>query len=61
LSSVALSKKLEHHVAAIALQFAYNLVRPHKTLANPYPRSTAMAAGVEDHAWTMTEIAALLD
>ena len=29
------SKKLENHVAAIALHFAYyNLVRPHKTLAN---------------------------
>ncbi len=56
------SKKLENHVAAIALHFAYyNLVRPHKTLANPYPRTPAMAAGVEDHIWTMNEIAALLD
>jgi IS1 family transposase len=56
------SKKLENHVAAVALHFAhYNLVRPHKTLANPYPRTPAMAAGVADHVWSMTEIAALLD
>jgi len=39
----------------------YNFGRPHTTLANPYPRTPAMAAGVADHVWTMTEIAALLD
>jgi len=39
----------------------YNLVRPHKTLADPYPRTPAMAAGIADHVWTMQEIAALLD
>ncbi len=56
------SKKLDNHMAAIALHFLhYNFARPHTTLANPYPRTPAMAAGVEDHVWTMTEIAALLD
>jgi IS1 family transposase len=56
------SKKLDNHMAAIALHFLhYNFARPHTTLANPYPRTPAMAAGVSDHVWTMTEIAALLD
>jgi IS1 family transposase len=56
------SKKLDNHMAAIALHFAYyNFARPHTTLANPYPRTPAMAAGIADHVWSMTEIAALLD
>jgi hypothetical protein len=56
------SKKLDNHMAAIALHFMhYNFARPHTTLADPYPRTPAMAAGVSDHVWTMTEIAALLD
>ncbi len=56
------SKKLDNHIAAIALHFMhYNFARPHKTLANPYPRTPVMAAGVADHVWTLTEIARLLD
>jgi hypothetical protein len=56
------SKKLDNHMAAIALHFLhYNFARPHKTLADPYPRTPAMAAGVADHVWTMQEIATLLD
>jgi IS1 family transposase len=56
------SKKLDNHMAAIALHFLhYNYARPHKTLADPYPRTPAMAAGIADHVWTMTEIAELLD
>jgi hypothetical protein len=56
------SKKVDNHMAAIALHFLhYNFARPHKTLANPYPRTPAMAAGVADHVWTLGEIAALLD
>jgi IS1 family transposase len=56
------SKKVDNHMAAIALHFLhYNFARPHKTLADPYPRTPAMAAGIADHVWTMTEIAALLD
>jgi IS1 family transposase len=56
------SKKLDNHMAAIALHFLhYNFARPHTTLADPYPRTPAMAAGIADHVWTMQEIAALLD
>lgn len=58
----AFSKKLESHAAAVALHFmAYNFACPHKTLADPYPRTPAMAAGVAGHIWTMTEIVGLLD
>jgi IS1 family transposase len=58
----AFSKKLDNHMAAIALHFLhYNFARPHKTLANPYPRTPAMAAGISDHIWTLGEIAELLD
>jgi IS1 family transposase len=56
----AFSKKLENHEYALALYFMhYNFVRPHKTLANPYPRTPAMAAGICDHIWTIEEIAKL--
>ncbi len=56
------SKKVENHAASIALHFMYmNFARPHKSLANPYPRTPAMAAGLSDHIWTCEEIAALLD
>jgi len=58
----AFSKKLENHVLAISLYFMhYNFVRPHKTLANPYPRTPAMAAGLTNHIWTFEEIVKLLD
>lgn len=35
--------------------------RPHKSVAKPYPRTPATAAGIADHIWTCEEIAALLD
>ncbi len=55
------SKKVENHAAAIALHFMYvNFARPHKSLAKPYPRTPAMAAGLADHIWTCEEIADLL-
>lgn len=38
-----------------------NYGRPHKSLAKPYPRTPAMAAGLSDHIWTCEEIAALID
>ncbi len=57
----AFSKKVENHAAAISLHFMYmNFARPHKSLAKPYPRTPAMAAGLADHIWTCEEIAALL-
>ena len=56
------SKKAENLAAAVALHYMhYNFARPHTTLANPYPRTPAMAAGVADHIWTLQEIAGLLD
>jgi IS1 family transposase len=47
------SKKRVNHAAAICLHFAhYNFVRVHRTL-----RCTpAMAAGVSDHLWSITEL-----
>lgn len=37
------------------------ICRPHKTLANPYPRTPAMAAGIENHIWTIEEIVELMN
>jgi IS1 family transposase len=57
----AFSKKAENFSHAVALHYMhYNFARPHTTLANPYPRTPAMAAGVADHVWTLKEIAALV-
>lgn len=48
------SKKLENHVHALALYFAfYNFVRIHKTLKV----SPAMAAGITDRLWSLEDIA----
>ena len=59
------SKKVENLAHAVSLHYMhYNFARPHKTLTkanNGYPTTPAMAAGVADHVWTLTEIAALLD
>ncbi len=59
------SKKVENLAHAVSLHYMhYNFARPHKTLtkaAGGYPTTPAMAAGVADHVWTLTEIAALLD
>ncbi len=56
----AFSKKIENHVLALSLYFMhYNFVRPHKSLANPYPTTPAMAAGLTKHIWTVEEIVKL--
>lgn len=56
------SKKIQNHAAAVSLHFFYmNWARPHRSLANPYARTPAMAAGLADHVWSCEEIAALLD
>ncbi|MGI8872027.1 MAG: IS1 family transposase [Candidatus Limnocylindria bacterium] len=58
----AFSKKLRNHAAAVALHHLhYNFARTNRSLANPYARTPAMAAGVADHIWSCEEIAALLD
>jgi IS1 family transposase len=57
----AFSKKMENHELAIALYFMYyNFARPHKSLANPYPRTPAIAAGLANHIWTVEEILKLV-
>jgi IS1 family transposase len=57
----AFSKKIENHTLALALYFMhYNFVRTHKTLANPYPRTPAMAAGISGHIWTVDDIVKLM-
>ena len=57
----AFSKKIENLELTVALHFMhYNFARPHKTLANPYPRTPAMAAGISDHIWTIEEIVKLV-
>jgi len=57
----AFSRKIENLAAAVSLHFMYyNFARPHMSLANPYPRTPAMAAGVSDHVWRIEEIVALL-
>jgi hypothetical protein len=55
------SKKAANLEAAVAVHYMYcNFARPHKSLANPYPRTPAMAAGVTDHLWSVEEIVGLL-
>ena len=52
------SKKIENHTAAVALHMMhYNCVRIHQTLRV----SPAMAAGVTDKLWEISDIVALLD
>lgn len=56
---------MENLAHAVSLHYMhYNFACPHKTLtktAGGYPTTPAMAAGVANHVWSLTEIAALLD
>ena len=52
------SKKVENHAAAISLHFLhYNFARVHKTLK----MTPAMASGLTDHVWSLTDLARLAD
>ncbi len=54
----AFSKKVENHGYTVALHFAYyNLVRIHQTLR----MSPAMAAGVTDRLWEMSDLVAVVE
>jgi IS1 family transposase len=54
----AFSKKLENHIHALALYFAfYNFCRIHTTLR----MSPAMAAGITDRLWSMEDVVAKID
>jgi IS1 family transposase len=56
------SKKVEYHEYAVALHYMhYNFCRTHKTLANPYPRTPAMASGLTNRVWTIEDIVRLID
>ena len=51
----------ENDAAAVNLNMMWiNFGRPHKSLAEPYPRTPEMAAGVAVRVWTREAIAALL-
>lgn len=53
----AFSRKVENHMAAVALYFMwYNFGRVHQTLRV----TPAMEAGIADHVWSVEEIVALL-
>lgn len=54
-------RRVRNHAAAVALHHTHNFGRTHRSTANPYPRTPAMAVGVADHVWTCEEIAALLN
>jgi IS1 family transposase len=54
----AFSKKIENHLAAVALHYMhYNFCRVHKTLRV----TPAMEAGITDHVWTIEDLVALLN
>jgi IS1 family transposase len=54
----AFSKKLDNHIHALALYFAfYNFCRIHKTLKV----TPAMAAGITDKLWSLEDIVAKID
>jgi IS1 family transposase len=51
------SKKIENHIAAVAMYFMYyNFARVHTTLRV----TPAMEAGISDHVWTIAELCTLL-
>ena len=53
----AFSKKIENHVAALALHYMhYNFVRIHQTVRV----TPAMAAGLTDHLWSVADLVSLL-
>lgn len=54
----AFSKRVEHHVAAVALHFMYyNFIKIHGTLRV----TPAMAAGVTDQLWETTDVVRLVE
>ena len=52
------SRKIENHLAAVALNyFVYNFIRIHRTLRV----TPAMAAGVTDRLWDVSDLVGLLE
>jgi hypothetical protein len=53
----AFSKKIENHIASIAIHYMhYNFCRIHSSLRI----TPAMAAGLSDHVWELSDLVALL-
>jgi hypothetical protein len=64
----AFSKKVENLAHAVSLHFMYyNFCLVHSSLTikddtgKNIKRTPAMAAGIADHAWSLTQLAGLLD
>jgi hypothetical protein len=58
----AFSKKIENLEYAVALHFMYyNFARVHKSLSNPYHRTPAMAAGIDNYIWSIKDIVDLIE
>jgi hypothetical protein len=57
------SKKVENLTHAVSLHYMhYNFARPHQTLTlDGVKRTPAMAAGVADRVWSLTDLAGLLE
>ena len=56
--TIAFSKKMENHTAAVSLHFMhYNFCRKHQTLKT----SPAVAAGVADRIWKIKDMIGLLE
>ena len=54
----AFSRKIENHSAAVALYyFSYNFIKIHRSLRT----TPAMAAGVTDRLWEVSDLVALLE
>jgi hypothetical protein len=54
----AFSKKIDNHIYALSLYFVfYNFVKTHKA----HRMSPAMAAGVADRLWEMSDIVKLIE
>jgi hypothetical protein len=62
-----LSRNLRAQLASARHHMHYNFARVHQSLVvtngdgSRTQRTPAMAAGVTDHVWTLTEIAGLID
>ena len=55
------SKKLENHMHALSLYFAfYNFCRPHAALSRPYSKTPAMAAHLTTRVWDIRDLLSLL-
>lgn len=50
----------ESHLYPCFLLHVLQFRSPHKTLVNPYPRTSAMAAELTDHIWSIDKVVRLI-